>query len=391
MKSFDKLYLLVAFCTITSCGLQQADKGKNKTILSVVPQSIKNEVKTSEFFSSVKYISLETNQELLLDNIRKIDHKDHFIYVSDRFAVYKFDENGSLLSKIKKVGAGPDEYVSISDFAVNTDGSVWILSRNNQTLYNYTWEGELINHMKLNYWAARIFLISPDEMCLYIGNEMDENNQHQLKIINPLTGHSIGNPLEIDKKKAKYLHVDSENHFSRSPDEEKVYFFTLFDDNIYSLSKDSTISTFRVNMNNKNIPSSFFEREYKDVQDFFQYLFNGNYAYGTIAFMENKNVYLYAYIYDKEVHLSLISKEEKESIIDFKTIIEDTNLFDYPIYLTKVSLFFQRNNEIIIPLIPSDILQYTEANLSPTDSDKVKQIINYTSEDQNPVLLLLYI
>jgi hypothetical protein len=391
MKSFDKLYLLAILCLITSCKLQRANNGKDTSILSVAVHSMRNEVKSSDIFSSVKCVTLETNQELLLDNIRKIDHKDNFIYVADRFAVYKFDEDGNLLSKVNKVGPGPDEYISISDFEVNIDGSVWILSRNNRTLYKYTWEGELIDNIKLNYWATKMFLISPEEMCLYIGNEMDGNNQHQLKIINLQTGQLISNQLKIDKKKAKYLHVNSENHFSRSMDGKDIYFFNIFDDKIYKLSKDTTFSIINVNINNKNIPSSFFDAEYKDVQDFFQSLFEGNYAYGTNAFIEYKNVYLYSYIYDREFYLSLISKDEKESLIDFKTIIEDTNLFEYPVYLTEQNLFIQRNNVIIIPIMPSDIIQYAKTNLSQDNLEKVKQVIKYTSYDQNPILLLLYV
>ncbi|MDR1259198.1 MAG: 6-bladed beta-propeller [Tannerellaceae bacterium] len=392
MKSFDKLCLLAMFCIITGCGPQKANEGENATILSVVPESMKNEVKISEAFSSAKYISLETSQELLLDNIQKIDHKDRFIYVSDRFAVYKFDEDGSLLSKIKKVGPGPDEYLSVSDFEVSEDGSVWILSRSNQTLYNYTWEGEMTGNIKLNCWAAKMLLVSPEEMWLYIGNEMNENNQHQLKMINPQTGSLISSQLEIDEKQAKYLHINSENHFSRGLNSRDMYFFKVFDDNVYRLSQDSTVPALTVNINNKNIPPSFFENEYEDVMDFFQSLFNeGNYAYGTTAFTEYKNMYLYSYFYDREKRLSFISKEKKESVTDFKTIIEDANLFGYPVYLTELSLFFQKNNEIIIPLTPSDILQYAETNLSPEDLNKVKQVIRYTSDDQNPVLLLLYI
>jgi hypothetical protein len=392
MKSFDKLCLLATFCIITGCGPQQANEGENTTILSVVQESMKNEVKMSEVFSSAKYISLETNQELLLDNIQKIDHKDRFIYVSDRFAVYKFDEDGNLLSKIKKVGPGPDEYLGVSDFEVGADWSVWILSRSNQTLYNYTWEGELTGSIKLNYRAVKMLLVSPEEMWLYIGNEMSENNRHQLKMINHQTGSLISCQLEIDEKKAKYLHINSENHFSRGLNSRDMYFFKAFDDNVYRLSEDSTVAALTVNINNRNIPPSFFDSEYEDVMDFFQSLFNkGNYAYGTTAFIEYKNMYLYSYFYEREKHLSFIPKGKKESVIDFKTIIEDANLFEYPVYLTELSLFFQSNNEIIIPLTPSEILQYAETNLSPEDLNKVKHVINYTSEDQNPILLLLYV
>jgi hypothetical protein len=333
-------------------------------------------------------ISLETNQDLLLDDIIKIDHRNNYIYVADRFSMYKFNENGNLLKKMNKLGPGSEEYLAISDFEIVNDDLFWILSRKNQTLYEFTWDGKLTNSIKLNYWASKMYLISPELLCLYIGNEMDNNNQHQLKIINLTTKELVSNQINIDKKKAHYLHVHSLNNFSRSMNN-NMYYFNIFEDIIYTLNDDTISPVYHINIRNNNIPDSFFDGEYVDVQDFFQSLFNANYAYGTTLFVEYENAYLFSYYYDKICHFSFIRKETNESFIDCKTIIEDVVLLGYPVNLSNVTPFIQKNNELIFPIHPFDIIQYAESNMNLDDLNKIKQKIKFSDDDQNPVLLVL--
>jgi hypothetical protein len=333
-------------------------------------------------------ISLETNEDLLLDDIIKIDHRDNYIYVADRFSMYKFDENGNLLKKMNKLGPGPDEYLAISDFEIVSDDLFWILSRTNQTLYEFTWDGKLTDSIKLNCWASKMYLISPELLCIYTGNEMDENNQHQLRIINLSAKELVSNQINIDNKKAHYLHVHSLNHFSHSMNN-SMYYFNIFEDTVYELNNGIVSPAYHINIRNNNIPGSFFDREYADVQDFFQSLFKANYAYGTNLFVEYEDVYLFSYYYDKICHLSFIRKETNESFIDCTTIIEDVALSGYPVRLSDVTPFIQRNNELIFPVHPCDIIKYAESDMNPDDLNIIRQRIKFSGDDQNPVLLVL--
>ncbi|GHV65275.1 hypothetical protein FACS1894199_05550 [Bacteroidia bacterium] len=371
------------------CGSQQT-KESTPVQLMISSKIYTDKINNSTVFSSVRCIPLETNLDVLIDDIVKIIHKENFIYVADRFALYKFNEEGILCGKIKRNGPGPKEYHGIADFEIETDKTVWILSRTDKTLYRYTWDNVLENSIKINYWATKMYFISPDTICVYVGNERDENNQHQLKTINLSTNSVINNHLEIDEKKAKFLHVHSANHFSKDFNRQnELYFFNIFDDEIYKWSNNDIKPAFKMNINNKNIPSSFYEHNYNDVREFFQSLFRGNYAYGTVLFMEYENEYLYAYLYEKERHFSLISKKNNEAILDFKIINEDVMLSGFPINLTEQSYFIQKNNELILPLLPSDIVEYSKSSLNAESQQKVYQHIKYTDENQNPVLLIL--
>ncbi|MDR2118148.1 MAG: 6-bladed beta-propeller, partial [Tannerellaceae bacterium] len=163
----------------------------------------------------------------------------------------------------------------------------------------------------------------------------------------------------MDSAKAKFLHIHSANHFSRAfGSENGVYFFMMFEDVIHQWTNDKLRPAFRVNINQRNIPPSFYRNDYADVSVFFQALFRENYAYGTGLFLDYGKDFLYAYFYGGECHFALISGESREATLDFKSIREDVALSGYPINLTKQSYFIQDNNELILPLIPADIIDY---------------------------------
>jgi hypothetical protein len=381
--------LLIVLAVFTGCGSPQT-REKKLARFRISSKAYADNVNSSTVFSSVQCVPLETGQDVLLDNIVKIVHKKPFIYVADRFSLYKFDEEGKLCGKISRNGQGPGEYARISDFAVETEQTAWILSRNNKTLYKYTWENVLEASFKLDCRAAKMYFISPEKVCLYVGNEMDENNRHQLKTVDLRTNSIINSYLETDSGKAGYLHVHAANHFStRLTPENGIYFFDMFDDVIYQWSNEELEPVFAMDIDHKNIPPSFYDQDYADVSVFFQALFKGNYAYGTDLFMEYEKDCLYAYLYRGARHFALVSKAIGEATLDFTTINEDVVLAGYPIELTEQSYFIQENNELILPLIPSDIIEYAKDKLDEESRLQVQQRIRYTDEDQNPVLLLV--
>lgn len=370
-----------------SCVGKGSSNRADVNVISIENNNLKSKVYLSEVSSSVKCIPLETNDNALINQISKVISKGNSLYITDGMALYKFDETGTLLKKIKNNGSGPDEYINISDFQIGADGSIWILSRSNKQLYNYSSEGLLLKKISLDYWVSNIYLINPLSMFLYVGNEIDGSNSCQLKILN-LENEKVSNEfLPIDSKKAKYLHVKSDNHFAHSCKDNDLYFFQMFNDTIYRFSAGQLLPAYFIDINGNNIPESFFLAEYKNIMDFFQSLSKYSYAYGTSIFSDNKNSYLYSYYYKGECYMAIISKKAQQKTLLFKELIEDVCLSGYLVNLTELGMFLQDNGDLIIPLNPSEIMEYANAHLEKPMREKVKQQLKYIDEDQNPILL----
>lgn len=385
--AFQFVCLGVIGCVLYSCQMNQRESDEVQKIDIPIGSST-HVLKLSEFADDVECIPLETNDSTILDKIIRIIDEGDYLCVADKHSLYKFDKLGKVCGKITKEGIGPNEYIQISDFQVTTGGSVWILSRNNKCLYHFEWDGTLIHKIELNFWTSKIYLVDDNTMLLYIGNEKDMNNSHQVKLLDLKSAHIKRNYLPVDDKKSSYMHVMSDNYFYREND--SIYFFQVFCDTVYSITKDTIAPEYFYNLADKNIPKSFFSVEYKNVMDFFQHLSKERYAYGINFFLKSLNYSLMSYYYDGECYLSVISNNKGSSKIG-NQISADLVFSNYPITLNELAVFLSPNQKMIIPLIPDDIIEYARNTLDEKEQAILENRINYSGSDQNVVLLKMKI
>lgn len=376
----NRFLLFTCLFFLVSCNVKNTKEGDVSPV-NIDFASIQPSLDLSSISSSIKYIPLETNDSVIIDEPVQILIKKGYVYVADNSAVYKFDMNGHILASLRHRGDAPDDYLSITDIQTDEMGNIWILSRNNQALLNYSWDGTLLKKVKLNAWGAKIKLLSEGKMLLYIGNEKDKDNAHQLLLLDLDTETIEKRNLVIDELKANYLHVKSRNNFSQG---EETYFYQIFNDTIYTMpSSGVAIPAFRVCLDNKNIPADFFQHKYQDIMDFYQNLFKENYAYGINFFFKQKKQYWLSFFYNKHTYWWMTDgNRERASNI----IIDDTYLFGYEIGLDGTPFFVQENS-VVIPLYPQMIMEYATEHLDMDKQSKIKERINYSGEEQNLVLL----
>ena len=343
--------------------------------------SLQPALDVSSISSTINLIPLETNDSVIIDEPVQILIKKGYVYVADNSAVYKFDMEGRVLASLRHRGKAPDDYLSITDIQPDETGNIWILSRNNQALLNYSWDGTLLKKVKLNAWGAKIRLLGEGKMLLYIGNEKDKENAHQLLLLDLNAETTEGRSLAIDELKANYLHVISRNNFSQG---EETYFYQLFNDTIYTVpSSGVAVPAFRVCLDNKNIPADFFQQNYQNIMDFYQNLFKGNYAYGINFFLKQEKQCWLSFFYNKHTYWWMTDGNRERAS---NVIVDDAYLFGYEISLDE-TLFFVQENSVVMPLYPQMIMEYATGHLDMDKQAKIKERINYSGEEQNLVLL----
>lgn len=382
MKTICFIILLLS---LSSCVQQKGES--NIRCISAPTSTILQKVALSDIASDIELIPLETNDNSLINEIRKISYAKDFLYIADGLALYKYDSKGCLVYKLERQGRGPEEYIYISDFQINETGDAWILCRNSSSLYKYQ-DSILIDKIALEDWVSNIFLIDEAKMLLYIGNEATENNKHQLKLLD-LESKCITNYyLPINDKKSQYLHVQSSNHFVCDfNSSEDVYFFQVFNDTIYSIDNCGEISSHcYFDINGLNIPTSFFDKEYENIMDFFQRLHKRSYAYGTNWFYENENSFFFSYFHNGEVFLSVIPKENIHAPFTFNSFIANFYSYEYFADLSDLDVFIQKDGTLIFTIYPFKWLENLSDKMQEDEIVKFKEAIGY-AEDMNPLLL----
>jgi hypothetical protein len=156
--------VVIAIC----CKEKQQFSNESVTSLKSVaskPQQI------SDMLQSFKFIQLETTDQSLIGGhigkIKKIANK--YFISSDRKELLVFDSTGLFIKKIGRIGQGPGEYSSISDYDVFENGNIAILNVNKLLLYDKY--GTYIKTVPLNITGSNIKIINEDRILLYSSGE----------------------------------------------------------------------------------------------------------------------------------------------------------------------------------------------------------------------------
>lgn len=340
--------------------------------LQIDPELIESHVRLSDM-AETSLIPLPASDTVLVGEINHIYTVGEYIYVSDMSTVFKFSSDGKFVSSIHRRGEAPDEYLNISDFQVTSDDDVWILCRNTHMLYLYSWDNKLKRKLPVDLWVENIRLSGDNSMWLYTGNEKSDDQYTQLHSLDLQSGNVTAHFKPINEHQAQYLFVKGANMFSKGEGDMDCHFFQLFNDTVYRLTPRAITPEYVLEWNGKNIPASFYEKNYENIMDFFQHLHsNGSYAYGIQSFTESESAFGITYYYQGQCYCSIVPKDGASPPVTFSKIFVAGLSGEHEVELSEASVFSQDNGSLVISMDLPDVAGQSEQ-----------------ADDPNPVLLVV--
>ncbi|NCB69924.1 MAG: 6-bladed beta-propeller [Bacteroidia bacterium] len=143
----------------------------------ITNNSIKVDIDTNDnvsiydFFSNIEIVKLDLNDSSVISYFGKVISYNDMYYILDyRFPViYLYTNQGKYLSKIDNQGQGPNEYIQISDFEIDTiSKKLAFVDPTNSTLHEYDLNGNFKkrtplptlnrSYYKLNYLNSELMV-----------------------------------------------------------------------------------------------------------------------------------------------------------------------------------------------------------------------------------------
>ena len=389
MKALKTIAYIGFACLMSACSSPKTEEAQGLKTIHVAVDNLRTDVKLSEF-AEAKLIPLPTSDDVLIGNINRIRTSEKSICISDGNALFRFSHSGEFLGKIEKKGQGPEEYKSISDFVIAEDENVWVLPSDKSSLMLYDWDNRLVKELKIeSSYSSRIYRMG-DKLLLNNGHFITENNRHTLQVIDLNTGEVINRFLPINEYKAKYLYLVESNNFTSGENDSTYYFNTVYNDTIYRISPHTCQAYQAFDWNGKNIPADFYHQNFNDIMEFSKNLSDGK-IYGTTLQVHSTNYQWIGYAHKgKGAYSVILSKDGSKQAVIQKVCIDE--LYNFPMSTTGNGWtdikYVTGYNEIVFILQPMDILEYID-EYAPEAMDDIKKKIQYTSDDQNPVLLMV--
>lgn len=186
-------------CALSSCNSKDHTTEVETAAISINPDKLTVINDNGEFaaacLDTIHFLRLETTDDCLLADIKKVVESDSLIYVLDELQgegkrVFTFDSNGKFKHQISKIGQGPDEYSRLQAFAFKSD-TLYLLDDYNNKILRFDADGNFIdkcNNVDL-FNIEDIYVLDSEPHILFLTS---------LNSLNPIV-HAVYSPFTDNK------------------------------------------------------------------------------------------------------------------------------------------------------------------------------------------------
>ena len=340
----------------------------------------KQEFLLAHMIDKVKLLPLETTDESLMDDIKKILITKSHIYIIDYYkggSILIFDKKGKFVKRLLK-GASPQEIYTPNDITFDANKQELIVY-NKQYLSFFTAEGQFVKREKVPLNADEITII-PDGYLFKAYN--GQGNQHlgfpheYLFFVTDRAFElkSIGLPYSLSNEASYgnfigYLHEGKQN----------ISLTTSYTDTIYEYDcqTNQLKAKYALDISEKGLPKNRLGKTWKELQrtlrDNDYFLYNGSY-------LETPKHELF-YVENWYIKLKSVIFRDKKS----GNMIGGTNILYNTDIIPPINLPFASDGDYFISLyLPQNKWNISD-NPNFTEEDKFK--ISNLKEEDNPVLV----
>jgi hypothetical protein len=239
----------------------------------------------SDGFNLVEIIPLETTDESLIKDIKRIIKADSvLIILNDDFEVMLFDSrNGKFINHIKNIGIGPYEYSKILDIAFDKESrQIIIYDESNKLLY-YSVDGKPVNIKKISDGIFQNILCKNNGIICY--NNLEEGSSLiQIYDVNKNTFNS--------KLKKQTTSFPMFLYGPQIVESQSIWFTQPLDNGIYKINNQQIEKVYEVSIENFGLSDKQKSMLHNNPMELFNLIGENNITYTLSAVREtNKHVY----------------------------------------------------------------------------------------------------
>ncbi len=334
-----------------------------------------------DYFSTSKIIPLETKDGSIIGNIDRMSLYNDKIFILDKQSnsVLIFNNHGKFISKIQSLGKGPEEYDSLTDFAVDEEKEQIILySDRPYKLLIYNFDGKFIEEKRLNnlyfnvgFANSKILLLNKyiKRKYLLFERELDSDDEKGFirtndkdKFFNDFGG--MGTPNII---KNNNIHISFP-----------------YSEIVYEYSEDAIDPKYYIDFGKYKMPNEIYKKR-KDYSSIIDYSKENNYGFGISNFRENDDYITFNFYYTMLVIYSKKTKKTER----ISLLINDEDSIPFYNYFAHDG----GNNKLIsiypAPSFKRQMSTYKEEK-EPWKKvpNNIKKIAEQISETDNPLLVV---
>lgn len=193
---------------------------------------------------SVRFVKLNTSDQCILNDIKKIETDGADIFIEDfEERVYRFDTEGRFQNKIGTKGGSQNEYVSLSDFYLDKKNQlVCIMDLSKGKLLRYDYNGRFLSSQSVNTELmnspAGIASVSEHELIAINCNGPGEKYQYSLVDVDKAVSRQVLPYAIIGEQRSV------QENGKMAQNSSCTYMLSFLSDTIYAYSKGKLVAEY---------------------------------------------------------------------------------------------------------------------------------------------------
>ena len=340
----------------------------------------------SEFLRFSHYVPLQTNPDILINQINKIQILNDKIYILDRkqSSILIFDTTGTFVSKIQNKGNAPHEYLDISDFEATSDGLLFLNDQMQGKIYVYNEAGNFQHTIQYTQKTWSFKMLPDDKLACNLANgfgtigvEKAKNNyvcftkEEVLYEALPFNEGLIGQ---------KIFNGDYHSFFYQYND--SVYMSSILNDTIYNVSQATgepvPYIAFDFNTKRPNLDDSP-----QQIHKYLETLMRGGHPSAPYHFYRFNNGIMVFYGYEHKPYI-MIASLEGEMLFSARIGFDEHGI------MTSYTPYLDSDNTgyVVAVASPGGIYEQIDYRRKINkDTSLLNDIATRIDDDSNPVLL----
>lgn len=281
MRNIFKVLIYLVFIALISCVRQTPDY----PTIKLIPEELADFSDAN--VTALRVLEFENPENGFLGFIHKVEKYENKFYLinhtGESFEILMYNIDGSYAKRIGGIGRGPSEYISASDFAIDTStGNLFVINHSNEVL-KYSKNGEFLGEIQTGIISSSFELVNNELFYRYHGRS--ENYEIQVVSVSNSKG-VIENILHETYYKSGQI---AEINFFR--DHENVYFREVFDNKIYQVNEENALPVIEFDFGDYNYNPEFSNMDIVSIYE--EMVLKGSFLVFAKALIANEWIYAY--------------------------------------------------------------------------------------------------
>lgn len=338
----------------------------------------------SDIFSNVRYVPLETKEDVLISRITKLqvaNNGDFLIFDDISGSILRFNSNGKFLNHIGYRGSGNNEYIYPTDMLYDKyENQVIVFDNGKHDLMYFSLNGKLLKKTKLP-WVISVFgIIDNNRLAVYMNYDEDLSNKekgYNFRIID-FDGNVIKEFAPFTKEQVGFS-TECRSTFSYYKDE--LLCMKPFSSLVFTLTQDSIIPKYNLSFGEDRVP-----KEWLGTDKFYENLRKYENIVFCSKFFESNNYIIMNLVRNKVLSLCVVRKDKMD-----KTYVGNVTINDLYGFVGGVSVCEVSNNNIYFSVDPSSFDAYRDIiNKYPLNTNIANELAQEASNTALDVISSIF-